>query len=137
LVGVALDILIRDRTDNRASLDDMLRLLNDEFARRGRFYNESEDLRAAAEEVIRSKAPAVNPDLKIFLRATFPGTDEIPFDDLLGRAGWLLKDTGQRHAAVWFCDPAGRERPAIGRRPGTRERSSASGRAGWRYSVGP
>jgi predicted metalloprotease with PDZ domain len=56
LVGVALDILIRDRTDNRASLDDMLRLLNEEFARRGRFYNESEDLRAAAEEVIRSKA---------------------------------------------------------------------------------
>src|ERR1700704_4022867 len=52
LVGVALDILIRDRTDNRASLDDMLRLLNDEYARRGRFYNESEDLRVAAEELI-------------------------------------------------------------------------------------
>jgi len=103
LVGVALDILIRDRTDNRASLDDMLRLLNDEFARRGRFYNESEDLRAAAEEVIRSKAPAVNLDLKDFFARYVSGTDEIPFDDLLGRAGWLLKDTGQRHAAFGFA----------------------------------
>ncbi len=103
LVGVALDILIRDRTDNRASLDDMLRLLNDEFARRGRFYNESEDLRAAAEEVIRSKAPAANPDLKDFFAHYVSGTDEIPFDDLLGRAGWLLKDTGQRHAAFGFA----------------------------------
>ena len=103
LVGVALDILIRDRTDNRASLDDMLRLLNDEFARRGRFYNESEDLRATAEGVIRSKAPAANPDLKDFFARYVSGTDEIPFDDLLGRAGWLLKDTGQRHAAFGFA----------------------------------
>jgi len=77
LVGVALDILIRDMTDNRASLDDMLRLLNDEFARRGRFYNESEDLRAVAEEVIRSKAPAANPDLKDFFARYVSGTDEI------------------------------------------------------------
>ena len=32
IVGVLLDILIRDRTDNRASLDDVLRTLNDEYA---------------------------------------------------------------------------------------------------------
>jgi predicted metalloprotease with PDZ domain len=111
LVGVALDILIRDMTDNRASLDDMLRLLNDEFARRGRFYNESEDLRAAAEEVIRSKAAAANPDLKDFFARYVSGTDEIPFDDLLGRAGWLLKDTGQRHAAFGFAIGRGGNAP--------------------------
>jgi predicted metalloprotease with PDZ domain len=103
LVGVALDILIRDSTDNRASLDDMMRLLNEEFARRGRFYNESEDLRAAAEEAIRSKALAAHPDLKDFFTRYVSGTDEIPFDDLLGRAGWLLKDAGQRHAALGFA----------------------------------
>ena len=32
ILGVLLDILIRDRTDNRASLDDVLRALNDEYA---------------------------------------------------------------------------------------------------------
>ena len=103
LVGVMLDILIRDRTDNHASLDDLLRVLNDEFARRGRFYNESEDLRAVAEDVIRRKSPAANLDLKDFFARYVSGTDEIPFDDLLGRAGWLLKDTGQRRAAFGFA----------------------------------
>jgi predicted metalloprotease with PDZ domain len=103
LIGLALDILIRDRTDNRASLDDMLRALNDEFARRGRFYNESEDLRAVAENVIRGKATATNADLKDFFARYVSGTDEIPFDDLLGRAGWLLKDTGQRRASFGFA----------------------------------
>ena len=58
LLGILLDILIRDTTDNRASLDDVLRALNEEFAQRGRFYNESDDLRAVAEDVIRRKAPA-------------------------------------------------------------------------------
>ena len=102
LLGVALDILIRDMTDNRASLDDMLRALNEEFARRGRFYNDSEDLRAVAEEVIRKKAPASNPNLKDFFARYVSGTDEIPFDNFLGRAGLLVKDTGQRRAALGF-----------------------------------
>jgi predicted metalloprotease with PDZ domain len=102
LLGVALDILIRDMTDNRASLDDMLRALNEEFARRGRFYNDSDDLRAVAEEVIRRKVPASNPNLKDFFARYVSGTDEIPFDNFLGRAGLLLKDTGQRRAALGF-----------------------------------
>jgi predicted metalloprotease with PDZ domain len=115
LVGLALDLLIRDRTDNRAGLDDMLRVLNDEFARRGRFYNESEDLRAVAENVIRGKAPSVNPDLQDFFVRYVSGTDEIPFDDLLGRAGWLLKDTGQRRASFGFAiHREGNAPPSIG-----------------------
>ena len=103
LLGVALDIVIRDRTDNRASLDDMLRALNDEFARPGRFYNDNEDLRSVAENVIRTKAPAANPNLKEFFARYVSGTDEIPFENLLGRAGLLLKDSSQRHGAFGFA----------------------------------
>jgi predicted metalloprotease with PDZ domain len=103
LLGVTLDILIRDTTDNRAGLDEVMRALNDEFARRGRFYNETEDLRAVAEDVIRKKAPSVKPDLREFFTHYVSGTDEIPFDDLLGRAGLLVKDTGQRRAAFGFA----------------------------------
>jgi predicted metalloprotease with PDZ domain len=102
LLGVALDILIRDTTDNRASLDDVLRALNDEFARRGRFYNDSEDLRAVAEDVIRKNAPAANPNLKDFFARYVSGMDEIPFENLLARAGWLLRDSGQHRAAFGF-----------------------------------
>ena len=73
LLGVTLDILIRDTTDNRASLDDVLRALNVEFAQRGRFYNESEDLRAVAESVIRREISAAPMRTwEIFSGATFP-----------------------------------------------------------------
>jgi predicted metalloprotease with PDZ domain len=103
LLGATLDILIRDTTDNHASLDDVMRTLNEEFARRGRFFNETEDLRAVAEDVIRRKAPSAKADLREFFTHYVSGTDEIPFDDLLGRAGLLMKDTGQRRAAFGFA----------------------------------
>ena len=57
LLGVALDISIRDATDNRASLDDVLRRLNRDYAQRGRFYPESAGIQKAVEECrARSKA---------------------------------------------------------------------------------
>jgi predicted metalloprotease with PDZ domain len=103
LVGVMLDIVIRDRTDNRASLDDVLRVLNQEFARQGRFYNESEDLRAVAEDVIRRKAPASQADLKDFFNRYVSGSDEIPFSDFLGCAGLAVRDAEKRRAAFGFA----------------------------------
>jgi len=102
LLGFALDILIRDATDNRSSLDDMLRLLNDEYARRGRFYNESEDLRAAAETVIARSAPGVKADLREFFNRYVSGTDEMPYEEWLERAGWQLKPGGPRRAKLGF-----------------------------------
>ena len=102
IVGVLLDILIRDRTDNRASLDDVLRTLNDEYAKKGRFYNESDGLRAVMEEVIRKKAPEADADLSDFFRRYISGTDEIPYADFLARAGWSIRDTSQHRAAFGF-----------------------------------
>ena len=61
LLGLALDLLIRDATDNQASLDDMMRRLNTDFAQRGRFYDETQDLRAVAEDVIRPNKSPVRP----------------------------------------------------------------------------
>ena len=102
IVGVLLDLVIRDRTDNRASLDDVMRLLNDKFAKAGRFYNESEDLRAVMEETIRKKAPSADSDLADFFERYVSGAEEIPYADFLGRAGWALRDTGQRRASFGF-----------------------------------
>ncbi|HEX4642789.1 MAG TPA: hypothetical protein VH161_04955, partial [Candidatus Acidoferrales bacterium] len=81
IVGVLLDILIRDRTDNKASLDDAMRSLNEEYARQGRYYNESEGLRAVMEEVIRRKAPAADANLSDFFARYISGVDEIPYAD--------------------------------------------------------
>jgi len=102
IVGVLLDILIRDRSDNRASLDDVLRALNEEYAKAGRFYDESEGLRAVMEEVISKKAPSADADLGDFFRRYISGSDEIPYSDFLARAGWTIRDTSQHRAALGF-----------------------------------
>jgi predicted metalloprotease with PDZ domain len=102
IVGVLLDILIRDRTDNRASLDDVLRELNERYAKAGRFYDESEGLRAAMEDVIRKKAPSADADLKDFFQRYISGSDEIPYSDFLARAGLTIRDTSQRRASLGF-----------------------------------
>jgi predicted metalloprotease with PDZ domain len=103
LVGLILDITMRDRSDNRAGLDDMLRALNVDFAQRGRFYDDSEGLRAVAEQVIRKKAPDVNPDLKDFFAHYVSGTAEIPFSSILERAGLAIRDTAQHRASLGFA----------------------------------
>jgi predicted metalloprotease with PDZ domain len=102
IVGVLLDILIRDRTDNRAGLDDVLHALNEEYAKTGRFYNESEGLRDVMEEVIRKKAPSADADLKDVFSRYISGTDEIPYAEFLERAGLVLRDNSQRRATFGF-----------------------------------
>ena len=130
LLGVALDILIRDATDNRASLDDVMRRMNQEYAERGRYYDDSAGVERAVEEVVReanmssapgadaaaeanSGAPAVRssdsggvhrtPDTGAstadFFRRYVSGTDEMPFADLLARAGLTLGMLSQSQAS--------------------------------------
>lgn len=102
ILGVLLDLTIRDRTDNRASLDDVLRALNNKYGMIGHPYNDSEGLKAAMEEVIREKAPSADADLTDFFKRYVSGTDEIPYSDFLGRAGWAIRDTSQHRAAFGF-----------------------------------
>jgi predicted metalloprotease with PDZ domain len=84
VLGVLLDILIRDATDNRSSLDDVLRDLNEEYARRGRFYDDSAGIRAAVERRAgRSFAE--------FFARYVAGTDELPMAETLALAGLTLR----------------------------------------------
>jgi predicted metalloprotease with PDZ domain len=107
LLGVALDILIRDATDNRASLDDVMRRLNQQYAQRGRFYADGAGIEEAVEEVVRTaNEGSENPpagDFPGFFRRYVTGTDEIPFADLLSRAGFVLKTEGGKRAALGFA----------------------------------
>jgi predicted metalloprotease with PDZ domain len=141
LLGVALDILIRDSTDNRASLDDVLRRLNQQYAQRGRYYADSAGIQAMAEQAVRFVRPAIVPGAKLdaapvapidlgeFFKRYVSGTDEMPFADLLSRAGLALKAQGEKRAALGFTverDSAGL--PVVSRL----DASSAAGRAGLR-----
>ncbi len=106
LLGFLLDVLIRDATDNRASLDDALRRLNEEFARRGRFYRDSADIRAAAEHV-------AGRSFEEFFARYVVGTDELPFAEVLARAGLELKAQGRPHSTFGFWAVRGLEGTSI------------------------
>ncbi len=100
LLGVLLDILIRDATDNRAGLDDLMRALNDDFARRGRLYRDSADIRAAAERL-------AGRSLEEFFSRYVAGTEELPCEDYLARAGLVLKAGGGPRAELGFLVSSG------------------------------
>jgi predicted metalloprotease with PDZ domain len=83
LIGVLLDILIRDATDNHKSLDDVMRSLNENFARKGLFYNDSEDIEATVDAIAGQSSAT-------FFERYVAGTDEVPFADLLYKAGFAV-----------------------------------------------
>ncbi|MGB6820872.1 MAG: PDZ domain-containing protein [Candidatus Acidiferrales bacterium] len=93
ILGVLLDLEIRDATDNRKSLDDVLRAMDDDYAHRNRFYNDSAGVEQEAEKVSGRS-------LKDFFAKYVAGTDDIPYDDFLHIAG--LTATKQRQAIADF-----------------------------------
>ena len=105
LLGFGLDIVLRDATDNRASLDDVLRRMNQEYAQKGRFYPDSAGIETVAAEVVRDAAPGAKIDLGDFFARYVAGTDELPLADWLSRAGLTLRVTGERRGAAGE-DPA-------------------------------
>jgi predicted metalloprotease with PDZ domain len=88
VVGVMLDILMRHASGNRVGLDDLMRQMYDDFAKKGRFYNDSTDIRATAEALLRKAGvPAANADLSSFFSQYVSGAKEIPLADILAEAG--------------------------------------------------
>ncbi len=87
LLGFLLDLAIRHATGNEASLDDVMRRLNEDFARRGRCYTQ-QDLR----RVIARIAPAFS-GLDAFFDDYVSGTRELDYETYLGYAGLELEKT--------------------------------------------
>jgi predicted metalloprotease with PDZ domain len=110
LLGVGLDLVIRDATENRASLDDVMRRLNQQYAKSGRFYADSEGIRIAAEEVIREARPGAATDLTDFFRRYVAGTDELPFAEWLSFAGLTLNVSGERREVEEMPQASERQR---------------------------
>jgi predicted metalloprotease with PDZ domain len=95
VLGVLLDILIRDRTQNQHSLDDVLRLMNDEFAKSGRTYRDSLDVRLSAEKIAGASFAE-------FFSRYVAGPGPLPYKDVLARAGLDLRSVERRRAALGF-----------------------------------
>jgi predicted metalloprotease with PDZ domain len=96
LLGFLLDLGIRHATANRRGLDDVMRRLNDEFARRGRCYSE-DDLR----NVIRGLAPEFT-NLDEFFRDDVSGTKELDYNTYFGYAGLRVIASTAAQGALGF-----------------------------------
>ncbi len=80
LLGYLLDLGIRHASQNQAGLDDVMRRLNQDFARRGRFYTLA-DLNL----VIAQVAPTF--DMDRFVADYVRGTQELDYSTYLSYAG--------------------------------------------------
>jgi predicted metalloprotease with PDZ domain len=103
VLGVLLDILIRDRTDNEKSLDDVLRAMNNQFAKQNKPYRDSLDIRLTAEQVAGGS-------FEEFFRKYVSHADPLPYSQILSLAGLDLRTAQRKRPALGFFterDPAG------------------------------
>jgi len=80
LLGLILDLKVRDASQGTASLRDVFQWMNQKFARQGKFFPDSEGVRASAEAVTHQ-------DLTDFFQKYAAGVNEIPWDEFLHAVG--------------------------------------------------
>ena len=95
VLGDLLDMLIRDRTDNRKSLDDVMRAMNAEFARQGKTYRDSVDVRLTAEKVAGGS-------FEEFFQKYIAGNETFPYQHIFSLAGLDLRSVQHRRATTGF-----------------------------------
>jgi predicted metalloprotease with PDZ domain len=107
LLGFLLDLALRHATGNAAGLDDVMRRLNEDFARPGRYYTE-EDLR----RVIAQVAPTFS-GREAFFADYVRGTRELDYVTFLSYAGLGLEGQSRGSPRLGFeasADAAGEVR---------------------------
>jgi predicted metalloprotease with PDZ domain len=80
LLGIMLDLAMRDSSHGQASLRELFQWMNTNYAKKGRFFDDSNGVRAAADAVSHA-------DLSSFFSNFVAATAEIPWDDFLRSVG--------------------------------------------------
>jgi predicted metalloprotease with PDZ domain len=80
LLGVLLDLTVREQSHGEASLRDVLQWMNRNYAQKGKFFDDSRGVRDAAEAVTHA-------DLADFFQQYVAGTEEIPWNDFFRSVG--------------------------------------------------
>ena len=96
LLGVLLDLQLREASGGKKSLRDLFLYLDANFARDGKFFGNSEGLRWAAEAVTGT-------DFRSFWQRYVSGTDEMPYDDFFRTVGLRLQITNANAADPGFA----------------------------------
>lgn len=83
LLGVMLDLGLREATHNGVSLRELFKWMNQNYAEKGQFFPDSDGVRQAAESVSRAEFTS-------FFQKYVAGTEEIPWDDFFSGVGLRL-----------------------------------------------
>jgi predicted metalloprotease with PDZ domain len=95
VLGVLLDILIRDRTENEKGLDDVLRAMNQEFAKHNKAYRDSLDIRWTAEQVAGGS-------FGDFFRKYVSHAEPLPYSQVFALAGLELRSAQRKRPMLGF-----------------------------------
>src|SRR5260370_25139235 len=95
ILGVLLDLAVRRSTDGQKSLREVFQWMNQNYGRQGRFFDDSEGVRAAVEAV-------TGQDFHWFFSAYVAGVEELPYDELLSTVGLKLVQVKTRVPTVGF-----------------------------------
>jgi predicted metalloprotease with PDZ domain len=79
LLGLLLDISIRDATDNAHSLDEVMRALYTRYYRQGKGFTTA--------DLLSELGKAGMPNVDAFYQRYINGRDSLPYDAVLGKAG--------------------------------------------------
>jgi predicted metalloprotease with PDZ domain len=80
LLGVMLDLTVREDSHGQASLREVMQWMNVNYAKKGRFFDDSAGVREAGEAVSHC-------DLSSFFAKYVAGKEEIPWDDFFRSVG--------------------------------------------------
>jgi predicted metalloprotease with PDZ domain len=83
LLGITLDLTVREASHGQASLREVFQWMNQNYAKKGRFFADSDGVREAAEAVSHA-------DLGWFFAKYVAGTEEIPWNDFFRGVGLRL-----------------------------------------------
>ena len=88
LIGLALDLQMRDTSQGKVSLRDLFHWMNLNYAQQGKFFADSEGIQQAAEKLTHAEFAS-------FFQKYVAGTEEIPWNDFLRSVGLrLVKQPG-------------------------------------------
>ena len=95
LLGVLLDLAMRQASHDQTSLRELFRSMNDHYAKQGKFFGGSEAIAREAETLSHA-------DMRAFFEKYVSGTDEIPWDTFFAPVGLHVVRTEVALAARGF-----------------------------------
>ena len=93
ILGLLLDLWIREQSNNTQSLDDMMRAMNEQFGKTGKPYRDREDLESVCSQVASRSC-------KDFFEKYVGGTTAFPYEAFFAFAGLKIRRVVQTSPAT-------------------------------------